>query len=382
MTHRDDDSEFESSSGRRSQCKYSGTMDRVRGFFSYERIGPAVLSRSRKRVLLTALFFVFILAAGYRLTTGSSFFGSSGNSWSFNGSSGSGVVLEYEDTRVTPPPGAAARAVENKPQGLVLFDMKDRKNFTPEIFRRKQALLNRMAIGEYSKIPRHGAPPMIRWRPTDDVSRGAFQKTYDRERTRRCFAGRKIYFVGTSHQRTLFWEAISSLNGTAISTFPQDLIMIRSSSDDSCSKPGPAGINVEQCGMPMTKRWRHETLDIELLFRFKTYFNTPLVDAAILQDLEKEHFDLVLIEGGEWGWYSPRSAAHVPGTKREPPRPFEMQGAHAESTALFRGSFSFIAFSRRRKTLTPNPSRHYRASPRPHHNDGCFGLQRVLQCLL
>jgi hypothetical protein len=163
---------------------------------------------------------------------------------------------------------------------------------------------------------------------------------------RACLKNKRIYMAGTSFQRSMFWSVIKYLRlNPTTDPIPEELLMIGSSvstlkkftrghlchlpsnktfrvhavpwllndtdaclivHDEGCNFPGPSGIDVQRCGLPMHGTWQSgdEKLNVTVHYQFKTYIRAPPVDSLIVKNLKHAHWDLAWISSGEWGSFN------------------------------------------------------------------------------
>lgn len=149
-----------------------------------------------------------------------------------------------------------------------------------------------------------------------------------RNQLMKCLNKKRIMFLGTSYLREIYFETVKILENTDalgakrrfipsyhlelsknVSTCDSKRIMKDEIDDSSwcligskrCNLPGPAGVNLDLCGMPHNKT-EVVGLDTTLHFQFKTYLHTPEADKRVADFIKsQEKFDLFVIGSAEWG---------------------------------------------------------------------------------
>lgn len=127
--------------------------------------------------------------------------------------------------------------------------------------------------------------------------------------------GRTLFFVGSSHMRTMLLDMLQGITGRV-----QDLHI--ASRSRSC--PNLDGFDIQGCGWPHSKMWeiaggrvlaeeKHvqprttfppaaPTDAWRMVFQFKTFVDTPELDAMIVKQANGYRADALVLELGIWGW--------------------------------------------------------------------------------
>ena len=208
---------------------------------------------------------------------------------------------------------------------------------SPHEFKTHQLLFDKLSHGSFE---RDASTNLTHWNPLTKEAQNVY-RNMNRSRLQECLRNKRIYLTGTSYQRTVFWSLLQWI--TAKQDLDLEYLMISSAekmvrafsygkectrhdpkhvhpmpwlttpnktaciviTDDACNKPGPAGINIKKCGLPMHAEWRSkDRFNITLHYQFKTYISAPGVDQHIFKTLKASHYDAVLLSSGEWGTYN------------------------------------------------------------------------------
>jgi hypothetical protein len=201
--------------------------------------------------------------------------------------------------------------------------------------------------------------PWLKWNPNSSSREinQLLQNYSSNEAIQRCLQNRRIYIVGSSYQRSLFLDLLRILNikltprmvyspysenhmttGENCSLYPptQDpgwflyqklpntvLGELLSNGQSPwcmwirnvtiCRGLGLAGFTTHSCGIPPRTEVKHAQLNITVVYQFKTYLRTPLLDSIIRKELQTGgHYDVILISNGEWGIGGKESGKYFP----------------------------------------------------------------------
>ena len=258
----------------------------------------------------------------------------------------SDVVDPYATSGETPDtfdPSAAMQTPKDPKdaKSLPLLSIADRKSIAASRFRFVQNQFLAIARGAFSKGDAEATANDFQ--PSAKLAAKLYNAATP-ERTRECLRNKRIYMTGTSFHRSMFWSVIKHLRKEPYDAeIPERLRMVASSPksiklvqrgpvchlpsnktfkvhpvpwetvhndsclvvhDEGCNYPGPAGIDLERCGMPMSGEWRSDPdLNITVHYQFKTFVRAPPVDNLIFKTLKHSHWDLVWLSTGEWGSY-------------------------------------------------------------------------------
>jgi hypothetical protein len=195
---------------------------------------------------------------------------------------------------------------------------------------RSRAALDALSKGTFIRSEAAGA---FEWAPQDAQAAAAY-RARSRPELLRCLRDRRLYFMGTSFTRELRNSVLTILQGFPVTleqvwvpSYALELVTNASecaqlSPDQlqhhrerpfcsrsvakirNCNLPGPAGVNLDACGLPMNRSdLVTEACDGVLVhYQFKTYINTPEADAAVLEHWSRLPApDFIVLGSAEWG---------------------------------------------------------------------------------
>ena len=90
-----------------------------------------------------------------------------------------------------------------------------------------------------------------------------------------------------------------------------DMCIHKLNTGSGCNLPGPAGIQLDKCGRPMNQTRHFEQSNTTIHYQFKTYAKTPVMDGLVFQELATQHWDYLMLGGGEWGRYKKMEGDHA-----------------------------------------------------------------------
>ena len=159
--------------------------------------------------------------------------------------------------------------------------------------------------------------------PRDIVSNMLYLQ--DNKITLQCLKDARIYMLGTSFLRAIFFEYVKILENVQYLSVEQkfipsyecklgygkecknktilenDTCVITSNSAKDCNLPGLAGHNITICGRPHNKTTKSNKHNISTHFQFKTYINTLESDSIVSAELIESPPNLLILGSGEWG---------------------------------------------------------------------------------